>query len=178
MVTESVRRVYVPRLAEMKNKGIPVKRDFLKTTGGLFCIGFILFSFITLWGEELIGIFLGNTWRTAGRYVTILAPWLCTLFMLIPSSAAFVVFRRQELSLGIQVGVFIARITVFGVAYVYSFDPERTLHLFVMVNVFLNIAIIIIALHMISHAKSDVNMEQDIISDEKMQQGIISDDIE
>ena len=163
VVTESVRRVYFQRFADMRSKGISVRPIFLKTTAAMFLAGLVLFFVLMLWGESLIRVFLGNRWGDVGRYAMILAPWLCTMLMLFPSSTTFVVFRKQALFLRIQAGVFVSNIAVFTAAYIFSLEPEEILHLFVIVNVVFNITIILMALQIISRPIHGLKMQQDTI---------------
>lgn len=135
MTASSVRRVYLQRAAELRNRGRPLLGMLTRTTVILALLGVVPFGILWLYGEQLLTVLLGKRWAGAGHFVEILTPWLYMIWNTIPSAALMVVLRKQALWLRIQLGGTVIRLGVFLVAYLVSATPEDTLMAFVALSV-------------------------------------------
>jgi len=143
MVSQSIRQVYLQKVAEVVNENRSVLGPLMKTTIVLVVAGAPLFVGMFFYGEEVLQLILGEKWVDAGRYVEILAPWLFAVLVVTPSSAMFVVLGKQAVLFYAQLGMGLARVVVFLVAYVAKLTPEETLGLVTLVGVGGNIFIVI-----------------------------------
>lgn len=150
IVSSSVRRVFLREAATIKNRGGPLLKAFLMTTGALLAAGVIPFTVIWLYGQPLLGGLLGERWLEAGRYLEIMAPWLLMMWVMAPSNPVFVVLRKQNIWLILQTGLTILRLGAFGLAYLVEAGPEWTLQAFVVATVAGNIVTIFVALKFIA----------------------------
>ncbi len=127
LVGESVRRTYLQKAAELKNKGIELVPSLIKTTVILAAIGLLIFSPLLVWGPELFVIALGDQWLEAGKYVAILTPWFFTTFVQLPSSVTYIVFQRQDKLLKIHAVSTLSIALAFVLVNRFAASPEYTL---------------------------------------------------
>lgn len=142
-LVNSVRKVYLQKTAEMTINGKRINTIMVKATIGLAVLGIIPFGLLYLYGQGIIVMLLGDTWMTAGTYAEKLAPWFFTMWITMPSSALYIVLRRQQIWLRIQIFVMIVRITAFVVPQYYGATSGDTLEYFVIASALMNIMIII-----------------------------------
>ena len=142
LLVNSFRRVFLQRTAELYNEGRSLRGPLLKATG--LCLLLALGPFFVLWfyGEEILTVFLGERWATAGRYAEILAPFLLSTWVTTPSSATLVIIRRQGLWLAIQLTVAAAQFAAMVAANHVVGTPEATINAHVMVGVIGNIGVV------------------------------------
>lgn len=161
VIGNSIRRVYLRKVAELRVQGRSVMAPYWKLVGVLGLSG--LLPFLVLWfrGEEIMAILLGETWRGAGRYTEILAPFLYALWVTIAVPPTMVVFRRQGLWAMFQVGMLFARGGVFIVAYILLWEPEKALTVFAWVNVIIGLLMLMMAWWVMI---ADKPVEQAIVS--------------
>lgn len=85
LISVSVGKVILPRLAEAVNRGDPIRPIILKTTLGLAGIGVVPFFLVVLFGPEAFSIAFGVEWHDAGVYARWLVPWLFLGFINVPA---------------------------------------------------------------------------------------------
>lgn len=146
MVAQSVRRVFLQKAAEIKNRGRSLTFAFLMLTGGLAVLGLAPLAVLWFYGEPLSVWLLGDRWADAGRYLEIISPWLYVLIISAPSNPIFIVLRHQRLWLNLQMMATVVRLGIFGVAFAIDAGPEWTLGAFVAATVLGNFSIIATAL--------------------------------
>ena len=146
----AIRRVYIQKASEYKNKNISLEKIFIKITLALFLIGALPFGVLWAYGEEIVAFVLGDRWRQAGHFSEILAPWYYSIWLVTPSSALFIVYRKQKLWLNIQVFLSTVLLIFFLLANYLKLIPDQTLIGFVTVSVIVNICVIYIVYRLIS----------------------------
>lgn len=145
----AVRRVYIQKASEYKNKNISLEKIFIKITLALLIIGALPFGVLWANGEEIVGFILGDRWLRAGHFSEILAPWFYSIWLVTPSSALFVIYRKQNLWLKIQIFLSMMRVFVFFLAYFLKLSPDQTLAGFVAISVIVNLGVIYIVYRLI-----------------------------
>ena len=140
----SIRRVFLQRLKEIRDRGGRLGNAYLKSTAALALIGIVPFGLLWFFGEKLLSILLGQRWEMAGQYVKILAPWLYLVWVTIPVNPIIVVLRKQRLWFRMHIGVMVTRLVVFVLAYLLAATPVWALSAFVVVSTIGQIAILII----------------------------------
>jgi len=148
-VAASVRRVYIQKASEYNNKNISLEKIFIKITLALFFIGVIPFGILWTNGEEIVGFILGDRWLYAGHFSEILAPWFFSIWLVTPSSALFVIYRKQKLWLNIQILLSFMRMGVFFLAYLMNLSSDQTLYGFVAISVLVNIGVVYIVYRLV-----------------------------
>jgi O-antigen/teichoic acid export membrane protein len=146
LVSESVRRVYLQKTSELKNRGSFLKVLLIRTTVWLAILGLPPFLTIFFLGEWIFAFILGAEWSAAGRYASILAPFFFAVFINAPSSAILIVLRKQALLFRIQACLLICTGAVFLGCYLTAASPEQTLHLFSSINVLFMLGTMTIAI--------------------------------
>lgn len=150
IVSSSVRRVFLQKAATIQNSGRSLRRSFILTTVGLFALGTPPSLAVWLYGQPLLAWFLGARWHLAGQFLEITAPWLLAGWMAAPCNPVFIVLRRQESWLTLQVSVTVFRLSAFAIAYFLALNVSETLRLFVWFAVAGNLFIIATALMLIA----------------------------
>ncbi len=98
---------------------------------------------------------LGDQWGQAGEFVAVLTPLFFVGWLTRPTGTLFVVLRRQALGLRIQIGIVLARLSVFAHAWARGADVIETLRLFVWVSIAGNAVIFTVGLWLAySHDKA------------------------
>lgn len=154
LFSDSFRRVFLQKIAEMQNAKRSIEKALLKTTLLLALGGACCFLPIFLYAEELFALLLGSAWAPAGVYTAILTPWFLSMFVQAPSAAVMVVFRKQEFLLRIQIVALIFAAIVFLVAKVLLASPEEALAYFTVVSALANIGVIFYAFRFIRTIKT------------------------
>ncbi len=145
LIAASVRRVYMQKVAEIKNHDKPITGSLVKVISSLVLIGFLPFSVIFVFGEEIFSLFLGENWGTAGCYASILIPWFFSLFIVPPANAILIVMRKNKFRLYFQ---FIATfMRCFALLYGFKCGgtPEKALSYFSITCAFVNVVLIMSA---------------------------------
>ena len=155
----ALNRVYLQKAAEMQKGGHGIGGALIKTTMVLFVLGIIPFGILWLFGEEILGVVLGETWREAGYYVEILAPWFFATWTSGVIAPTMIVQRKQGLWLVLQLTIFISRIGVLGWCFITTASAEYTLTLFVVVNVTMVILIMTVGFASLSRSERSVRVE-------------------
>lgn len=149
IVTMSTRRVFMQKIASVNNSGKSLRKGLLLTCGTLALLGALPFTLLWFYGQPLVTILLSERWFEAGRYLEIMAPWLFSLLVATPVPAVFVVLRRQNYWLWVQIAITILRLAALGLAVLFSATVEVTLGAFVAATVFSNAATVLLALMII-----------------------------
>lgn len=139
----AVRKVYLQKTAELRTNGQSINRIMLQTTLGLAILGIIPFGLLYLYGQSIVVLLMGEAWTVAGSYAEIVAPWFFTMWVTMPSSALYIVLRRQRIWLRIQIVVMLVRLAVFLFSQYYLATPEEVLVGFVIASAVMNIMIIL-----------------------------------
>ena len=142
VLIESIRRVYMQKVSELKNLGRPLCGSFLKTTAGLFIIACAPFLIINLWGKEIIAFALGDKWITTGVYIKILSPWLLTIFLLPPTNAILLVTRKNKFRFYYQIVAIIINSSSLVFGFMIFKKPDTALIIFSLTNTVTNLALI------------------------------------
>jgi O-antigen/teichoic acid export membrane protein len=141
----ALQRVVLQKFAELHNGNRRLAPGFAKLTIGLAAVALPPFLALWIWGEWLCELVLGARWAAAGKYMTILVPWLYALWVSNPAAAVMTVLRRQAMLFWAQLLLAAARMTVFAVAMITTAAVESTLHAFVIVSAFAAISSCIMA---------------------------------
>ncbi len=131
---------------EVNNKNYQkVKLLFIQATSLLILIGGIPLGIVLLWGPELFLLVFGSGWEKAGIYAQYLSLW--TFFILInsPSLKVIIVLKQQKIALALNMLSTPLRLTALLVGGFYYQSEWIALLGFVLVSIFHNIMIIVVA---------------------------------
>lgn len=147
LLGKAVGDVFYGRIAyEVNNKNYQkVKLLFIQSTSLLMLIGGIPLGIVLLWGPELFLFVFGEGWEKAGVYAQWLSLW--TFFILInsPSLKVIIVLKQQKLALALNMLSTPLRLTALFVGGYYYQSEWVALLGFVLISIFHNIIIIILA---------------------------------
>lgn len=142
IVAGAVRRVYLRHAAERFSEGRSLGRFFIRITVTMFLLGLVPFSVLWFWGDELIGIFLGQNWSGAGRYAELLAAWFFVVWVSSPSAMLYVVMRQQKQWLVSQFALAVLRALALFLAFVVGASALQSVAAYVVVSITLNVAVV------------------------------------
>jgi O-antigen/teichoic acid export membrane protein len=86
-----------------------------------------------VFGDILFAWYFGETWRISGMYAQMLSPWLFFVLCGSPLSNLFVVLGRLRLSLNLNIGLLLVRISAMFIG-AYWFSPTVAILLFAAVS--------------------------------------------
>ena len=152
VVSLPLKRVYMQRVAEMRNDNRLLAGPLVRATFGALLVGFLPFTIVGVYGPALFGFVLGAQWATAGVYAAAIVPWLYSSFAFTPASSNFVILGRQRLWLQLQIFAGTTGGGAFLAAAFLEMQVENCLRLFSAVQTALNVLIFLIALRITMRA--------------------------
>ncbi len=96
IVSQSVGKVILPRLAEAAQTGRPLRPLLIRSTLGLAAVGFLPFAVVFIYGPFLFGLVFGPGWSNAGLYARWLVPWLFFGFINVPIVQSLSITKSQH----------------------------------------------------------------------------------
>lgn len=156
-VSNVIRKVFLKSLSDkVNNQDKGTFKYLFKMALGMFLIGFLPYSVFYLFSSEIIVFLLGLDWVDSVQYIEILIPWFFVIWISMPLTAVYVVYRRQRLWMYLQ--VFSTFVRVFSFAYIYyqGLAIVDALTVFVFVAVATQVVIILSSFAVL---KSDVAVE-------------------
>lgn len=97
---------------------LTIKKILRQYWTGLFLLGIIPFGILLFYGESMVVSFMGETWRTTGKMLSIMAPMFLFTFISTPVSSTLTVIRRQKKELAFGIASLLARPSIFFAGYV------------------------------------------------------------
>ena len=156
IVSLPVRRIYMQRVAKLRNNKRPIMGVLIKTTFVLFVIGLVPFILLVFFGEEMFGFVLGEKWSDAGLYASMLVPWLYSIFIMTPSATNYVVLDKQALYLRSQLYIGLLGVLIFFFGFVLNATPELLLLYFSLTAMFANILLFVVTIMITLQADRDI----------------------
>jgi len=133
LIGSAIGQVFFQRASEKNNSGEKITDTALSVYWFLFKVGLIPFSIIMVFGDILFAWYFGETWRISGMYAQMLSPWLFFVLCGSPLSNLFVVLGRLRLSLNLNIGLLLVRISAMFIG-AYWFSPTVAILLFAAVS--------------------------------------------
>ncbi|MCW8856264.1 MAG: oligosaccharide flippase family protein [Kangiella sp.] len=157
VICESVRKVFLVKASRLATQHMRLRSILIKAVLGMAAVGIIPSLVLMAYGEEIFSLLLGSKWVTAGLYAEILAPWLFTIFIAIPMTTTFIVMRKQNLWLKLQLSILFFRVVAMLSIHVLTGRPEDVLMGYVMVGIVFNIVIMVIGYKIVAPPKERTN---------------------
>jgi O-antigen/teichoic acid export membrane protein len=114
LISMSVGRVLLPRMAESVQEGRPIRPLIRKSTFGLALVGLIPFGAIFVFGPSIFAFVFGAEWNEAGLYARWLIPSLYFWFINIPSVKSLPFSQSQRFLLFWEIITTIIKIAIIG----------------------------------------------------------------
>ena len=163
--SQSIKDVLLRKIMGYRQNGEPMANSLIKVASVLAITGAPMFLVLFIFGEELLSWILGNRWRSAGRVVEILTPYLFVVWMGSFTSTVFETLRLNQLRLKMYVSKLLVRIGVFVFADFAQMDFEETLWLFVIVSCVFQIIIYAIAARVTVMHDESLSLDVTTVSD-------------
>ncbi len=93
----------------------------------------------------LFTLILGSQWTAAGKYAALIAPWIFTSFILPPSNAVLLIYRKNHVRLFLQVFGTICKISSFFVGFQLFQKPEAVILIYSLTSAAVNIVVLGVA---------------------------------
>lgn len=141
-VANSVRRVFLQRSAARHNAGESLHTLFRNTTLSMTGLALAVLLMIWLLADAVVPYLLGERWADVAQYMKLLGIWYVCVWAAVPASAMFVVLRRQEAWLRIQIWLAVLRIAFLFAAYLLNAEPLAMVAGFVAAGVLVNVGVV------------------------------------
>ncbi|MEM9056556.1 MAG: lipopolysaccharide biosynthesis protein [Pseudomonadota bacterium] len=155
LLATSVRRVFLQRAAALHNAGTTLRGAFSKLTAALALLGALPMAALSLGGDALFVLLLGERWREAGAFAALLAPWLFMIVVSIPAVATLIVLRKQALWLRIELVVTALRLAAFVAAARLADSPGAAVLAFAWASMLANLAVVGVVHLRLEHWESE-----------------------
>jgi O-antigen/teichoic acid export membrane protein len=106
----AIGQVFYQRASLVRSAGEELTTVVENVYRRLVNIGLFPVILLTLMGQDLAVLFLGQQWGEAGVYIQILSPWLFFRLLFVPMSPLFAVQERLEATLVLHVALFLSRL--------------------------------------------------------------------
>lgn len=135
VTTNTVRQVFLQKIADTANAGRSIRPALIKTVLGLALIALVPTTLIWLFGQEIIVFALGEKWVSAGRMAEIMAPYLFVQWLGPPFQGAAIVMRRQKQWFYTQTVSAASRLVMLPAAMYWAETPEGIVSIYVWTTV-------------------------------------------
>ncbi len=135
VTTNTVRQVFLQKIADTANAGRSIRPALTKTVLGLALIALVPTVIIWFFGQEIIVFALGDKWVSAGRMAEIMAPYLFVQWLGPPFQGAAIVMRRQKQWFYTQTVSAASRLVMIPAAMFWSETPEGIVSIYVWTTV-------------------------------------------
>lgn len=109
LVGQAVGQVFLSRAATLKSVPEELARLTTRTALGLLALGIAMFTIIAIGGAELFALFFGKSWRQAGVYAQIMAPWYMLWLVSSPLSGLLTIREWQGAGLAFTIAELLSR---------------------------------------------------------------------
>ncbi len=154
--SNSVRKVFLQRIAEIWNSGRPIRRPTLQTVAALGAAGIVPCLILWLFGQEIITFFLGPNWEVAGRYSEIMAPYLFVQWLGPPFQGAAIVMGAQRLWFLLQLFVACTRLIVIPIAIWVATSAETIIATYIWLTISAQIVAMCVVASRLEARRSDL----------------------
>jgi O-antigen/teichoic acid export membrane protein len=120
LVTSSFTQVFSQRIISQYNQGKKIYSDVRRLTIKLFQFGILPFLAGGIAGPLLFGIFFGEKWTEAGRYMQILLPWIFIVLVSSPLSFLPDMLKRQQTAMWLDILKIAVRIPALAIGVYYN----------------------------------------------------------
>lgn len=110
LIGSAIAQVFFQRSAIMRGEPERLTHIVLTVFRRLAIVGIFPALILAIAGPSIFSTIFGNDWNEAGIYAQILSPWMFFLFISSPLSLIFASLERQELSVPINIAIFISRV--------------------------------------------------------------------
>lgn len=145
MVLNSYRAVFLQRGAGIQCDSKKLLAFFRKHTLLTFGIAIVPFMALFSLSPVIFPIILGDDWRQVGEFIQIISLWLLSLFIALPSTAIFILTRRQQLWFRISIVSTALQLSPLLAAEFYQLGIQQVLWLYSGIGAITNVVMIIIA---------------------------------
>jgi len=138
----SIRQVFYKRASEIKSDSVQIKKEFFKTTKGLFTIILGPMIIIFSYGSEIFSFVFGEEWRVAGEYSRWMVLWIGAGFINPPAMSLYLIYNKQGHLFVMETILFVSR---FAVLYLFAQKGNmlHTIQMYSLVGLVYNLFIVI-----------------------------------
>ncbi len=132
ILSQAISNVLTEKIINYKNNKIKYMKQIYKfLIFQVILAFFISISLIIL--SDYMGMIFGNDWNSLGDYMLALLPWIIMAFIISPLSFAPTLFKKQSLSLKIEILYGIIKISSLMIG-IYTDDIIKALYIFSISN--------------------------------------------
>lgn len=160
MVGESVRRVYLHRVAQLDFTVKQLQSDYRRMILIMGCAAVLPAAMLIIYGEPLFTLLLGAQWADAGRYAALLTPWFYIQWLSMPAAALVIRLKKQRFWLFFQQGLLWSQLVGMMVGYMMVGTITAVISGYVIARVSLLLFLIIRAYSMILEMNQSYNVRK------------------
>ena len=143
LIMSALRQVLFQRAGEMQHQGLGLSQLFVKTTAGLFALGFLPALFLGICAPDLFSWVFGAQWRAAGEFARYLVIWLLFTFCNLPAVLFARLIRIQRAVFVYNVVLLLVRVAALVVGGLYL-TALQTVAIFSVIGGLMNLVLILL----------------------------------
>lgn len=129
LICNAMSKVFYKK-SSMKDNDAEVRKLSYNLFKVSFLLGLVINIVLILFGDSLFALVLGEKWRTSGIYSMLLSPWILMTLCFSPLSVIFDSRDRQSVEFGLNVALFLFRISLIVYGGKVLNDMEATVFLY------------------------------------------------
>ena len=145
IIGKSVRQVFYKRASDLKSNLPQLRKEYLKTTFGLFGIILSPVVVIFIFGPEIFQFLFGKKWIEAGEISRWLFLWIGMGFCNSPSQSVLIILKKQNIFLFYEIVLTISRFLVLFITLSNSMILVDVIKFYSITGFLLNMSLIIIS---------------------------------
>lgn len=146
VIANAIGQVYRVELSREYNEHGTIKLSLLKAVFflSLFSLPFAITLFY--FSEAFFTFYLGPSWKIAGEIAALLSPIFALRLIVLPISYGFYILGRQDIDLVLNSIFLFANLAAF--AFATYLDPKGYIFLYMVVNVIIHVAYILVLIYL------------------------------
>lgn len=134
VIGSSIGSVYLQRCSELRENRKTIAELTYKIFSKLVIIASVPFSILFAFGDLVFVFVLGDSWKIAGEYASLLSPWLALVFVCSPLSSLMIVLEKQKQNFCFQLCMMIFRGIALICAGLVGYDSCMAIALYSIVG--------------------------------------------
>ena len=149
-IGKSIRQVFYKHANDLKNNLQHLRKEYLKTTLGLFGMILIPVVVIFMFGPDIFQILFGSKWFEAGELASWMFLWIGMGFCNSPSQSVLIILKKQNIFLLYEIVLTISRFLVLYITLSNSMILLDVIKIYSLIGLFCNFSLIIISYHFLN----------------------------
>jgi len=150
VIGKSIRQVFYKCASDLKSNLTQLRKEYLKTTLGLFGIILLPVVVIFMFGPDIFKFLFGPKWLDAGELARWMFLWIGMSFCNTPSQSILIILKKQNIFLFYEIVLIISRYLVLLITLSNGLILLDVIKFYSLIGLLLNFSLIIISYYVLN----------------------------